>query len=225
MKKTVILSTNDNESYFSYLNYTRRAWNFFGWDTLTFYLGSKEIVQDEKNKVVKLAQSKQFRPETLVQTSRLFGHKYCDGLLMTSDVDMIPLSNYWHPSTGDITCYGHDLTHYQQIPICYIAMDSTQWNKIIPEDSLEDLLGKYPCAISDDWMTWWTTDQAIITERLNKVSYKRIDRGFTKGLAKGRIDKVRWDETLLNSDIKVDCHLPRVFNKEQTESVFDLIKE
>jgi hypothetical protein len=224
MEKTVILSTNDNESYIPYFEYTTRAWNFFGWNTLTFYLGEKELKGNEKNTIIKLNHIKNYRDETVVQVSRLFGHKYCKGLIMTGDMDMIPLSNYWNPDPQQKTCYGHDLTQYQQIPICYIAMNDINWNQLIPENSIEELLKKYPCALSEDWMTWWTTDQTIITERLNKTSFIKIDRGMTQGLATGRIDRIRWDTTFFSNEPKIDCHLPKVFNKELTESILKFIK-
>jgi hypothetical protein len=224
MNRTVILSTNDNESYLSYYEYTTKAWNHFGWNTLTFYLGNKKLKEDEKNRVIKLDLIEHYRDETVVQVSRLFGHRYCTGLIMTSDMDMIPLSNYWNPDPEQITCYGHDLTHYQQTPICYIAMNEINWGRIIPEESIEELLKKYPGALSMDRMTWWTIDQTVITERLNKTSCIKINRGMTKGLARGRVDKVRWNDTFFNNDIKIDCHMPRIFNKEQTESVLRLIK-
>jgi hypothetical protein len=103
-------------------------------------------------------------------------------------------------------------------------MNEINWGRIIPEESIEELLKKYPGALSMDRMTWWTIDQTVITERLNKTSCIKINRGMTKGLARGRVDKVRWNDTFFNNDIKIDCHMPRIFNKEQTESVLRLIK-
>lgn len=224
IKKTVVLSTNDNESYYNYYNYTVKAWNTLGWDTLTFYLGERNLKENENNKVIKLNRIEKYKDEIVVQVSRLFGHKYCDGMLMTSDMDMIPLSNYWNPDIDEITCYGHDLNDYQQIPMCYIAMSHINWKKIIPEDGIEDLLNKYTCSLSSDWMTRWTTDQAIVTDRLNNIKHSKIDRGKVNGIAVGRIDKIKWEETFYNNDIKIDCHVPRCFNKNQVESVMRLIK-
>lgn len=223
MNKTVILSTNDNDSYFKYYPYTTAAWNRFGWKTLTFYLGDRELKSTEENLVVKLNPVAGFMTVTVVQVSRLFGHKYCKGFIMTSDMDMIPLSNYWNPNPGEITCYGHDLNDYQQIPMCYIAMSDENWEKVIPEKSIEELLKKYPCAVSSDWMTCWTTDQTIITDRLSKINHVNVERGKVNGIAVGRIDKICWEESLRSPGMKIDCHVPRVFDFKQIEEIVNFI--
>ena len=90
-KKTVILSSNSHKDYISYLPFVQKAWNLIGWDTLTFYLGDMDIESSNKNKIVKINSIKGYRDETVVQVSRLFGAKYLDGMIMTSDVDMMPL--------------------------------------------------------------------------------------------------------------------------------------
>lgn len=238
MKKTVVLSTNDNPDYLNYLPYVQEAWNKLGWETLTFYLGMhpvKEICSNEMNKIVELPEYLYIkeRSATVVQVIRLLaGHYVKEGLIMTGDVDMIPMANYWHPTIDNITVYGHDLTGRSQYPICYIAMSAERWREIIPEKSLTELLAKYPNAKSDDFYKWWGVDQEIITDRINKDAYCNpdgsaklilIDRGFTNGLAKGRIDRADWERTINSPDQKIDCHCLRPFNKTETERIMKMI--
>jgi len=229
MKKTVILSSNSNPDYLSYLPYTQAAWNKLGWDTLTFYLGPDQLESTEQNRIVPISAAGTYRNETCVQVIRLMaGHFIEDGMIMIGDVDMIPLANYWNPTTDHITVWGFDLTGYSQYPMCYIAMTAERWRQIIPETSLLDLLNKYPKAKSEDFYEWWGVDQDIITERINEL--KRPDelvlihRGFTNNLAKGRIDRYDWEGTIANGDRKIDAHCLRPFNLEQTERVMKLIQ-
>jgi hypothetical protein len=93
-------------------------------------------------------------------------------------------------------------------------MNSYNWQKIIPENSIEELLNKYDYAKSDKFNEYWYTDQRIITERILKYKYVQIDRRQNKGLAFGRIDRARWSETKNDNSPKIDAHLPRPFNKE-----------
>lgn len=240
MKKTVVLSTNANPDYYKYLPYTQKAWNKLGWDTLTILSeGFDSVVEsmetyidpDFKNEIILQTglEMGSYRTETQVQVSRLFAGKYIeDGMVMLGDVDMIPLANYWNPTADHITVYGFDLTGRSQYPICYIAMTAEKWRRMIPEKTMPELLNKYPNAKSDDFYKWWGVDQEIITERINQRKEKDelvlIDRGFTNRLAKGRVDRAAWEQTINSPDQKIDAHCLRPFNLEETERIMKLIQ-
>lgn len=231
MERTVILSSNNNPDYLNYLPYVIKAWNMLGWDTFT-YLTDGAAVPDVRHNpdflnTFNILHARGYdlpRKEMESQVIRLFaGHDVKEGLIMTGDVDMIPLADYWNPSPDEITVYGYDLTGRSQYPICYIAMSAEKWREAIPETSLQELLDKYPNSKSDDFYKWWGVDQEIITDRLKNKSITFIDRGTTNNLAKGRIDRADWERTVTNSDRKIDAHMLRPFNFEQTERVMKLI--
>jgi hypothetical protein len=221
MKKTVILGTTNHYDYVSCYRYVARAWNNIGWDTLTFYVNDQPdrlISQFNNNKIIEVPKSK-YGHIILSQVYRLLGHHYLDDsdIIMTSDIDMMPLSDYWNPSIDFVNCYGYDLTGYKHYPICYIAMNKENWTQIIPEKNVEDLLNKYSCASSNDFDDYWYTDQHIITERIKSsdLPVKEINRGSDKyNLATGRIDRAALDYTANIPEQKIDCHLPRPFNKQ-----------
>lgn len=215
MKKTVVLSTNDNSDYISYLPHVQKAWNYFGWNTLTFYLGNQNLKSTDLNTIVKIQPINGYRDETVVQVSRLFGAQHARGLVMTSDVDMMPLSNYWKPSDNEWTVYGEDLTNYKHYPICYISAPDYLWNQLITEKSIEELLNKYKQSKSNSFDEWWYVDQDIITERLRPLNPKTINRGNSlPRMAKGRIDRIDWNQTKELQEIKIDAHMPRPFNEK-----------
>lgn len=217
--RTVVLSTDDNPDYKNYLPYVQKAWNSIGWKTLTFYLGTSDIASSDENKIIKILPIEGYRDQTTVQCIRLFGHKYIsDGTIMTSDIDMMPLSNYWQPDNDSITCYGHDLTNYTQFPICYVAANKNNWEKLINSDSLEELLSSYDCCRSDDFYEWWFCDQLILTEKLLSIKDKivLINRGKSSdGLALNRIDRANWYNTKLKYNHYIDAHMPRPFSEKE----------
>ena len=221
MKKTVILGTTNHHDYVSCYRYVARAWNNIGWDTLTFYVNDqpdKLISEFNNNKIIEVPKSK-YGHIILSQVYRLLGHHYLDDsdIIMTSDIDMMPLSDYWNPSIDFVNCYAYDLTGYKHYPICYIAMNKENWTRIIPEKNVDDLLNKYSCAKSNDFDDYWYTDQHIITERIKSsdLPVKEINRGSDKyNLATGRIDRAALDYTANIPEQKIDCHLPRPFNKQ-----------
>jgi hypothetical protein len=140
---------------------------------------------------------------------------------------MMPCSDYWKPNENEITCYGHDLTGYGHYPICYISMAANKWRDIMEHktgsnvlNEIESLLDKYPQAASEDWYEWWQVDQDIITEKLKKQTVNSILRGHDNrfGLAKGRIDRFNWSETL-NVENPIDAHMPRPFDIEAANNI------
>lgn len=225
MKKTVILSTNDHLDYINYLPHTIKAWNMLGWDTLTFYLGTLPMVSSEQNRIIYVNSIDGYKDCTVVQVIRLLAHRYVDGLIMLGDVDMIPMSNYWKPNPDNITCYGIDLTGDNQIPMCYVAANADNWDKIIPEKDLIELLQKYPNAKHPDFDKYWFVDQNILTERIlhNGLPFDRIDRGIVANLARGRVDRADWKRTINMPTEKIDAHMPRPFNLEQTERILKMV--
>lgn len=221
MNKTVILGTNNHLDYIMYYPYVVSAWNGLGWNTIVFHINNNKqykLNETDNNKVVEIQEEK-YSDITIAQVARLFGHKYISDnnhMIMTSDIDMMPLSNYWNPEDDKINCYGYDLTKRVHYPICYIAATKRIWEELIPENSITELLDKYPYAKSRDFDDYWYTDQHIITERIKKFPHliKEIDRTFNSfNLAYGRIDRALWGPTYNSQETKIDCHMPRPFNK------------
>jgi len=223
--KTVILSTNKHHDYFPYLEYTQKAWNKLGWNTFTFYMGDESIESNEQNRVFNISPVEGYRDVTVLQCYRLLGHRFInEGQIMTSDVDMIPLSNYWIKS-DKIHCYGSDLTGGKQYPMCYISASKENWDKIIPEQTMVELLDKYPCAKSNDFNEYWYTDQVIATERIKPFNPILVKRGHRQGIANGRIDRATWEQSIkMWQGRYIDAHMTKGFDKEKTEQIMGLIK-
>lgn len=231
MNKYVVISSNDNPDYYQYVPFVIKAWNQLGWKVITFLRGDKKLLNkliDGENIFYFLDGKSKYRDETLVQVSRLFGGCLIEnGLIMTADGDMMPCSDYWKPNENEVTCYGHDLTGYGHYPICYISMSAIKWRDVMECKSgdnvlneIESLLDKYPQAASEDWYEWWQVDQDIITEKLKKETVNSILRGGDNrfGLAKGRIDRFNWAETL-NVENPIDAHMPRPFDIEAANNI------
>lgn len=213
--KTVVLSSNNNPDYFNYLPYVEKAWGMLGWNTLT-YLVDMEGGGMAPHARISIPSSPAFRQDTFTQCVRLLAHHDIDsGTLMTSDIDMIPLSNYWSPNPAVWTVYGRDLTGHEHHPICYISGDKSLWAKTFPEESVTQLLGKYPQSSSSDFYRYWFTDQIIATERI--VDYVSVERGTEAGLAKGRIDRADWAGTLARVSAGIDAHMVRPFSPDEAE--------
>jgi hypothetical protein len=155
-----------------------------------------------------------YRSDTVTQVSRLYAACVTDSndYLMTSDVDMIPLSDYWRPNPDDVTIYGHDLAghHY---PICYVGMKAEKWRQVMRLEGkdfnalIKRDLDSLPQAKNPDFYKYWFSDQDLITDRVNAsgLPKKFINRGKqSNGFAMGRVDRGSWN---IHLPKLIDCHM------------------
>lgn len=250
MRRYIVLSVNDNPDYLYFTPLVCWAWRKIGWYPIVFYHRSREIVDPltcitsgleelvlensgwiEKNPYA--IKVDDYRSDTITQVSRLYAACIQEGYLMTGDIDMIPLSDYWKPDENEITVYGHDLTGYGHYPICYIGMDSKKWvevmglsspdyNKLIKRD-----LDTLPQAKDPDFYKYWFCDQDLITKRLKETQFvvTTINRGqYSNGYAIGRVDRGAWT---LNHKQFIDAHLfHQMYHKgreDKFEQTLDLL--
>lgn len=210
-KRYVVVSTNNNPDYYFYLPYIEKAWNAYGWDVccmVTHDVPHDQLKRSNENTiVVRLPEIPELRIETIAQASRLYAANYLplDAMIMTSDMDLLPLSNYWNP-THPINVYGHDLTWRTYYPMGYIAMTGHTWKQVmnLNYDTAKEMLRdahETKIAFSEKWEEYWNFDWDLITKRLkpfeNSINF--IDRGQIDiagaTLAKGRVDRYNWEIT------------------------------
>ena len=231
MNKYIVVSTNNNPDYMFYAPFIEKAWNKYGWSlavVVTADVDEKDLkLVNPSSVVIRMPDIPSIRKETIAQAGRLYAaNHFEDGetLLMTSDMDLLPLSDYWHPDPNNITVYGHDLTWYSFYPMGYIAMTASNWRNYMKlfgdtgRELLRDANDKNFEAhnpLSNDWETWWGFDWHMITTKLSpyKDRITFINRGQVQvagnTLALGRVDRFNFDATLLNcesTNTYIDCH-------------------
>jgi hypothetical protein len=243
MKKYIILSVNDNIEYLNYLPLVAWSWEKIGWIPVIFFDGkfSDHLEPEEEpgpdyyeNKVFDLANGGPFngyvirinkdqipgyRSDTITQISRLYAG--CldfiqdDDYIMTGDIDMMALSDYWQFDPEKITVWGDDLTGFKHYPICYIGAQKKKWKQFMRLDSddynalIKHDLDSLPQAKDPDFWKYWFSDQDLVTQRIKEFGEGIVPehRGqYANGLARWRVDRGGWS---LNHDKFVDAHLHR----------------
>jgi adenine deaminase len=203
-----------------YLPYVEKAWNELGWKLCVMVTDDIQaedlIVNSDSTVIIELPNVEGLRSETIVQAGRLYAANHLpeDSFIMTSDMDLIPLSDYWHPKEDEVTVYGYDLTDRTEYPISYIAMTRNNWIKYLSltGDTERDMLKDASTssnAYSEVWERWWGYDQQLITKLIPKQDITFIDRGRINiagaNLAIGRVDRYNWKETQ-NQATFIDAH-------------------
>ncbi len=242
MKKYIVLSVNDNVDYLYFTPLVCWAWRMFEWEPILFYNDNSSnkfnwlINSIPELKVFYLNENiiSGYRSDTITQISRLYAACVDDGFIMSSDIDMLPLSDYWKPDLLRATVYGHDLTGFGHYPICYIAMDSSQWMKVmdIKSDDYNQLIKRdldtLPQAKNTNFYKYWFSDQDLVTERINQYGKDKItfiNRGQgSHGYARGRVDRGSggW---VLNQPELIDAHLEQQTwqNETKTQRLYELL--
>lgn len=224
-RRYVIVSTTNSIDYFFYAPFIERAWKKFGWD-LCVVITEDVVISDLKLSneaiIIRMPKIEGLRDASIAQAGRLYAASIFpdETLLMTSDMDLLPLSDYWNPDPNDITVYGHDLTWRSFYPMGYIAMSAGKWkeymnltgeaDKDLLRDAKDETIPHSP--LSNDWEQWWNFDWSLVTERLkpHKDKIKFIDRGQIDiagaTLAKGRIDRYNVSVTREQPEPMIDMH-------------------
>lgn len=220
MKKYIVLSVNENPQYLFYLPLTVWAWRKFGWEPFVFLTqetnwGVRKLINIENWNLFILRENNDYKTETLAQVSRLYASAVLpkESYIMTGDIDMIPLSDYWKPNFDKITCWGHDLAGFGHYPICYIGMKKEKWDQVMMMSGngynsfIKRDLDNLPQARSTNMEECWVVDQDLITMRLKPLDKTVVNRGvLPNGYAYGRVDRSAWT---LNHKELIDCHMLR----------------
>ncbi len=155
MEKIVVVSSNNNPDYLHYAKYQEKAWNALGWRLCIMVTHDVEVESLElpsyfqpsdkpSTIIIKLPEIEGLRTATIAQAGRLYAANELpdDALIMTCDMDLIPLSDYWKPDVERIMVYGHDLTWRSFYPMGYCAMSVMNWKKYmrLTGDTKTDLL-------------------------------------------------------------------------------------
>lgn len=235
MKRYVVVSTNNNPDYMFYAPYIEKAWNALGW-TLCIMVTpgvSKAALKlnNDDTLIFDLPDIYGLRKESIAQAGRLYAanHLPAESLIMTSDIDLLPLSDYWKHQVDHIAVYGHDLTDFTFYPMGYIAMRGYHWRSYMKlngdtkADMIRDAEQYKHLAYASDWQSWWNWDWTMITERLkphaNGINFITRGRRSSGIFAYGRVDRgdsmqIPAGETLIDAHCEnVNVQHPDKLNK------------
>jgi len=234
MKKYIVFGVNSNIDYLYYLPIALWSWKRIGWEPIVIfdqYRGDalSTLVSNTVESIGIKANAafisddfklSPYRSDTLSQVSRLYASALpgfaIEDMLMLGDVDLIALSDAWHPEEKDISIYNHDLTDFTEYPMCYVSMTIGKWRTVMNIEEgdfnmfIKRDLDNCPNAQSLDFYKRWGVDQQILTDRVSKEN--RFEKRFyyngkrPNGYAMGRIDRGSWN---IDVDNPKDCHMHR----------------
>lgn len=247
MKPIVILSATIDPDYLFCLPITAKTWELQGWEPCIGIESWKHI-----ESVYKRLNFGEYDPYdhqqfkelshlssvTISQVIRLY--QACNLLpgrenipVCIGDVDMLIGSNFLYRDFHSINVYGHDLTGFEHIPMCYVVMTNGDWRKVM------QFRGDYGSLIKEDIDKYgnlstdhgrWVLDQDILTAKLKAYGYDKINfinRGTdpdNHNLPIGRWD--RYGGMKRPKGQVHDVHLMRKpYEQQNTEKIIEICKD
>ena len=223
---TVVFSTNGHRDYEFFAPLAAHAWRVFGWEPLIGTLGLTDLVaatlreHNVRCAPIEPVLALECHAITAVQTCRLYlaAAQPDNTYVMTSDVDMLPLSDFW-PKDGKNRITGWDITGYPkeaaQVPICYVQATGAVWKEMMRPaadcDWLEATVagvGEIPGGVKGRW----DADQELLTARVRAYGEHRFEKFMRYDRAGiGRVCRSGWNEGVarLARTPQIDCHALR----------------
>ncbi len=236
----IILSTTEDDKYLFFLPIAVWCWKQMGWDAIVFL---PEIRNSKLENVANLTLNicpetsfyrvplnSKYKASTLMQCVRMYAsciHWNEEEYMMMGDIDLIPLSkDYFQRDEDKINYFGHDLTDFKHIPMCYVGMKRKNWKKVmqLDESRLEVQMDKDLSLFPENW----GLDQDILTKKMTDFGLEncnQINRGkLRSGQAAGRVCRGFGFDT--NTDRPIDAHLPRPgYGVAEFHQIMTLIKK
>lgn len=230
MRNWVSISTDETPKYLFYWPITCFAWRTFGWEPIIFYVGKpnkftelihktqEKFMSDQtaemrmayKYKGYNIEKIDGYQTSTIAQVSRMYAFNLPfvkdEDVIITSDMDLFPLSDYWRKDGEKVYCYGRNLSDEHQ-PMAYVSTTAQGWSGIMNQRNIqiEEMIKIDLDRMAPKAKRIWSVDQDILTDGLSHVKKVNIDRPIDRasGYPWGRVDRSRWS---LNHSEFIDCH-------------------
>lgn len=222
----VVVSSNDNRMYLDFWNIVKDSWIKIGIKPILVLIGDKDKITDNGDYIIhELKQVENIDTGFQSQIARMYISRfYKDSVLITSDIDMIPLNKNYFNDVGigveddNIIILSSDAYKTVRYPICYNVAKGQIFCDIIDCDV--DFSEYCKKLLSYDW--GWDTDEMFFGMKLQSYNNEKVikkKRGWINGMALKRIDRNNWiyDVEKLKSGYYIDSHSLRPFSKYKNE--------
>lgn len=184
MKPVAILSCDTNPDYLFCLPIVAKSWELQGIFPATFVFGD-DVPKKLLNKYLpggiaclqNIYFTKSSNKALYSQCMRLYIWLGLpeDIYYIIGDADMFIASDFLYRDGDKVNVFGHDLTGFNEIPMCYIGAPVDKWKEIMNSTNVAADIEKYSKYDSDVWHEAWGADQQIITAKLKEYGYDKIN--------------------------------------------------
>lgn len=231
-----IVSSDENQMYLDFWPIVRDLWiNLIKIKPILVLISNRDFIQDNEDHIIhEVKKLENHSTSFQSQLVRMFITKYYkDSVCITSDIDMLPLSNKYfnnivkEDKEESMVILSSDAYQTIRYPICYNVGKGSTFNDIL---DLNCTFQEY-CDRLSSYNQGWDTDELYFGKCIDEFSDKsRVvfkNRGWMYGMALNRIDRVYWryDINYLKNGDYIDCHSLRPYpvNKIEIDKLINYI--
>jgi hypothetical protein len=221
------MSCDDNPFYLDFWNVIYPVWiKKFNITPVLIHIGDKHVYREPDNVVVNINSIPDIPIALQAQWARFyFTSIYSESVCIISDIDMLPLSNFYFQEqiknfSNDDYVHLNPCIGYQHIPACYHVAKGKLFKEVLKlKDSWEDDVRRLYNEYYETY-TWFSDERYshdMITNYPNKEIFKFLNRD-------GNVDGHRinrpiliWDIDLMRQNYYYDAHLPRPYSENKIE--------
>jgi hypothetical protein len=221
-----IVSSDKNPLYLDFWEIVRYAWIKIGIKPILVFISDKDDIEIHDDYIIhSIKEIENINTGFQSQISRMYISRYYkNSVLLTSDIDMIPLSkSFFNNITNDIedtnlAILSSDAYGTGRYPICYNVAKGKTYCDILDSDCSFEIY----CKKLETFGWGWNTDElyfGLMVDKYDQNKIVKIKRGWGTGIADRRIDRVRWSYNIekINSGFYIDCHSKRPFGLYKNE--------
>ena len=218
----VIISSDDNPMYKDFYEIVAKRWFDLGYKT--YYINITDVDDEIINQwgtIKKIKKIDGIPTGFQSQVVRLFSHNLIDGNLLTSDIDMLPISKTYFDNISSefkedkiLICSGQPYGDTPFYPMCYVVSNNKIMTKCLGIDNYN--FEEYCKMLQTNYGLNWNTDENFLYDQCEKNQELLVIKNRTFS---NRIDRSKWDYNLelIQNDYYVDSHLLRPFNEHKKE--------
>jgi len=213
----VVIASDENPMYKDFYPIVAKRWLKLGFKTYFVNICNEDDIIETKWGIIHKIKALDFVSTGFQsQVVRLFTSKFVDGVLLMSDIDMLPINgDYFIENLKDLNddnvlvYSGQPYTDVPFYPMCYIVSHS---KNLVNYLDLKDMDFESYCRyLLSNYKEAWNTDENFMYDKFQKNLDKLIikQRDFRR-----RIDRFNWvyDLNLLKDGFYIDSHMVRPFN-------------
>lgn len=208
MKPVALLTCDDSPDYLFLLPIVAKSWELQGFEVMPVVISDKtHIVRPFMDKYMKGVRAwspdktitSRLNPALYVQCVRLYigRNRPKDQYCIIGDADMVIASSFLYRDFDKVNVFGHDLTDFNEIPMCYVGMTGAKWIEVIGTGNypMKEDLEKHSKYKSKVWHEAWGADQQILTAKLKAYGFDRVnfinrrDPNAKHNIPAGRLDR------------------------------------
>jgi len=233
MKIDYAVISSDDSYYLEFYEIVSRMWNHFGIKTLMLHITDEEtdITQNKFGLYKKVKSIQDYPTSWQAQLVRLYAYKFMendDVSLLTSDIDMIPLSGDYFHSLAEPLGDEHVLSYTGQVyssvpyfPMCYVLGKSKTMSNVMGlQNRYEDFLR----SIAENYTVKWNSDENFLYDKVTKYE-KFLISSRKREFGNDRIDRGNWSYNADRLKIGgyIDSHMLRPYTAHKSQ-IDDLVE-